>query len=262
MEQRYNTYVGNGIGVWTLYRKEVLRFVKVFSQTIIAPSVTTLLFLAIFTLALGSRSTAIDTIPFVEFLAPGLIMMAMVQNSFANTSSSLMIAKVQKNIVDILMPPLSASELTLGFALAAITRGLTVGLFVGLVMAFFVPLKILNFWVLLFYAINASMMLGLLGIIGGIWSIKFDHIAAFTNFFITPLSFLSGTFYSINRLPDFWQYVALANPFFYMIDGFRYGMIGYSDAPLWIGALVLMGTNIGLWLLSHWMFETGYRLKN
>ena len=168
----------NWIGLWTLYRREVWRFLKVFTQTLLAPMITTLLFLAVFALALGRISEVVGGVPFLEFLAPGLVMMAMAQNSFANTSSSILVAKVQGNIIDTLMPPFSAHELTLGFALGGTTRGVMVGLAVVAAMAFFVPLGVHSFGYVLYHAIAASLMLSLLGIIGGIWSEKFDHIAA------------------------------------------------------------------------------------
>ena len=251
----------NWRGLWTLYEKEVRRFLNVFTQTLLAPMVTTLLFLAIFTLALGRSVQQVAGVSYAEFLAPGLIMMAMVQNAFANTSSSIVIAKVQGNIVDMLMPPLSPTELTLGIAGGGLSRGLMVGLVVGLAMWVFVPVAIHDPVFVLFHAANASLMLALLGMVGGIWAEKFDHIAAVTNFVITPLSFLSGTFYSIERLPEDWHFIALFNPFFYMIDGFRYGFIGHADGSLTVGMMVVLGVNVGLWILTHRMLATGYRLK-
>lgn len=252
----------NWIGFRTLYEKEVRRFLKVGMQTLVAPIVTTGLFLAVFTLALGRAVETVGGVPFAQFLAPGLIMMAMLQNSFANTSSSIVIAKVQGNIVDILMPPLSAWELTLGYALAGMTRGLLIALVCGLGMWMFVEIRIHDWLFVIYHAAMASLMLSLIGIIGGIWSDKFDHIAAVTNFVITPLSFLSGTFYSIERLPESAHALALSNPFFYMIDGFRYGMTGHADGNLWIGAAILAGVNLLLCLLSWRMFATGYKLKS
>ena len=252
----------NWLGLWTLVIKEVRRFVKVFTQTVLAPVVTTLLFLAIFTLALGRSVTVVGGVPFAQFLAPGLVMMAMVQNAFANTSSSLLIAKVQGNIVDMLMPPLSAGELTLGYAAGGVIRGLVVGTTTALVMALFVPLHIHSWAFVLFHACAASLTLSLVGIIGGIWSEKFDHIAAVTNFVVTPLAFLSGTFYSVERLPPFWHTVAHLDPFFYMIDGFRYGFIGHADGSLTTGIIVMVVLNTGLWCVCHWMFASGYKLKD
>ena len=220
----------NWIGLKTLYLREVRRFIKVYTQTLVAPLITTMLFLAVFALALGGDHRVVAGMPFMTFLAPGLIMMAIAQNAFANTSSSLMIGKIQGNIVDSLMAPLNAHELTFGFAIV-------------------------------YHAVMGALMLSLLGLAGGIWADKFDHIAAVTNFVITPLSFLSGTFYSIERLPQGAQIAAHFNPFFYMIDGFRYGFIGHADGNLWIGVAVMAVINAGLWWLCTWMFRTGYKLK-
>ncbi len=251
----------NWLGLWTLYVREVRRFVKVATQTVLAPLVTTLLFLAIFSLALGRGGVIMGGVPFLVFLAPGLIMMAMVQNAFANTSSSLMIAKIQGNIVDVLMPPLSPGELTLGFAAGGVSRGLAVGLAVGICIWAIIPIRIHDPGFILFHAVAASLLLSLLGVLGGIWSEKFDHLAAVTNFVVTPFAFLSGTFYSVERLPDFWYAVAHLNPFFYMIDGFRYGFIGHADGSLAAGIAVLTASNLALAWLIHRLFALGYRLK-
>lgn len=251
----------NWLGFRTLLAKEVRRFLKVYFQTILAPVVTTLLFLAVFALALGRVAAAVHGVPFVEFLGPGLIMMAMVQNAFANTSSSLIIAKVQGNIVDMLMPPLSAAEQTFAIALGGVIRGVVVGLAVGLVMSLIVPTHIHSVFFIVFHAVMGSLMLSLLGMIGGIWADKFDHMAAVTNFIVTPLSFLSGTFYSIDRLPEGFHAFALGNPFFYMIDGFRYGFIGHADGSIWIGLMVVGVADVLLLALAWRMLATGYKLK-
>jgi ABC-2 type transport system permease protein len=251
----------NWTGLWTLYRKEVSRFLKVFTQTVAAPVVTTLLFYAIFSLALGGIVRMAGTVPFLEFLAPGLVMMSMVQNAFANTSSSVMISKIQGNIVDVLMPPLSPAELAVAYVGGGVTRGILVGVVTFTAIRVFVPVGIHAPLFILFHGIAASMLLSLLGVIGGIWSEKFDHIAAVTNFVVTPLAFLSGTFYTIDRLPESWQVVAHFNPFFYMIDGFRYGFIGQSDGTLDIGLAVMTGVNVALWLVVWRMLATGYKLK-
>jgi ABC-2 type transport system permease protein len=251
----------NWLGLWTLYIREVRRFWKVGMQTIAAPVVTTLLFLAIFLLALGGQQRTINGIPFLQFLAPGLIMMAMVQNAFANTTSSLMIAKVQGNIVDLLMPPLSPSELTWGMALGGVTRGLVVGLVVAAAMAVVVPIHLYSPGLALFHAFAASLLLSVLGIIGAIWADKFDHLAAVTNFVITPLSFLSGTFYSIEQLPPAWQTVALFNPFFYMIDGFRYAFIGRADGSILVGVVVMVALDAALLAVCHAIIARGWKLK-
>jgi ABC-2 type transport system permease protein len=251
----------NWIGISTLYHKEVWRFAKVATQTVIAPVITSLLFLAIFTLALGRSVERVGDVSFAEFLAPGLIMMSMVQNSFANTSSSFVISKVQGNIVDLLMPPLSPGEIVLGFALGGLTRGLVVGVAAVIGMSFFVPMHFHNPILILFHAVAASLLLAQLGILGGIWADKFDHIAAVTNFVITPFAFLSGAFYSVERLPDPWYSIAHLNPFFYMIDGFRYGFIGHADSSILAGVLLLIGANAFLlWLIWH-LLATGYKLR-
>ncbi len=251
----------NWIGLWTLYLREVRRFVKVYTQTLLAPVVTTLLFLAVFSLALGDVQRSVGGVPFLEFLAPGLIVMAIAQNAFANTSSSIMISKIQGNIIDTLMPPFTAHELTFGFAMGGATRGVCVGTVVALAMAFFVDLSIHHWGYILYHGFMAALMLSLLGTIGGIWSEKFDHIAAVTNFVITPLSFLSGTFYSIQRLPEAAQVAAHFNPFFYMIDGVRYGFTGHADGSLMAGLVVMAAVNAFLWGLCTWMFASGYKLK-
>ncbi|MBK19182.1 MAG: multidrug ABC transporter permease [Rhodospirillaceae bacterium] len=252
----------NWLGVWTHISKEIHRFLKVGLQTLAAPVVTTLLFLAIFTLALGRAVQVIGGVPFVEFLAPGLIIMAIIQNAYANTVSSVMISKIQGNIVDMLMPPLSPGEFITGFVLGGVARGVLVAICVGLAIWIFVPLKIHSIWLILFHAFAASSLLAMIGLLTGIIAEKFDHQASISNFIITPLSFLSGTFYSIERLPEFWQFVALANPFFYMIDGFRYGFIGHADASLMLGAAILLALNVVLWFVCYWAVATGYKLKS
>ena len=251
----------NWIGLRTLYVKEVRRFLKVYSQTILAPAVTTLIFMTIFALALGGAVRTIGDVPFMIFLAPGLVMMAIVQNSFANTSSTIMIGKVQGCIVDVLMPPLSPSELTLAFAMGGVSRGVLVAIVTATAMSVYVPLAIYDYAALIFYALAASMMLSLMGLIAGIWAEKFDSMAAVTNFMITPLAFLSGTFYSVERLPEPWFTVSQINPFFYMIDGFRYAFTGRADGSLLIGILILTISNALLWFTVRRMFVTGYKLK-
>lgn len=252
----------NWIGLWTLYTKEVHRFLKVFTQTVAAPVVTTFLFYAVFALALGGMVRTVGDMPFLVFLAPGLIMMSMVQNAFANTSSSLMISKYDGTIVDILMPPLTPAELACGKILGGVTRGLAVGLATGAVMAFFTNLGLHSLFYILAHAVLGSMLLSSLGLAGGIWAEKFDHIAAMTNFIITPMTFLSGTFYSIQSLPPRWHSLAMSNPFFYMIDGFRYGFTGHADGNLMTGLIVMVGCNIALWIACLAMLSSGYKIKN
>lgn len=252
----------NTSGLLTLMQKEISRFLSVYTQTLLAPMITTLLFYAIFALAFGRVTQIVNDVPYLQFLAPGLIMMTMVQNAFANTSSSIMISKIQGNIVDVLMTPLSAGELLTGYLVGGVVRGLLVGIAAGVAISLFVPISIHNILCVAGFAFLGTVMLSLLGIVGGIWSEKFDHIAAVTNFFVTPLTFLSGTFYSLDRLPPAWQDVAQYNPFFHMIDGFRYGFIGHADAPVTISALFLIIVNLLLAGLALWMFKTGYKLKS
>ncbi|HCV49551.1 MAG: multidrug ABC transporter permease [PS1 clade bacterium] len=251
----------NWVGLWTLYLREVRRFWKVVFQTVGAPVVTTLLFLAIFSLALGGLRPDIGGTPFTSYLAPGLVIMAMLQNAFANTSSSLLIGKVQGNVVDILMPPLSAGELTTAIALGGLTRGLVVGVFTFLGMTFFVDFTLSNIWAVLYFAVSGSLLMSFMGMLVGIWAEKFDHMQAITNFIITPLTFLSGTFYSVEQLPEPAQVFSSFNPFFYMIDGFRYGFIGQPEGNLVVGVLLLAALNIILWVSCYIMFDRGYRIK-
>ncbi|HCN31535.1 MAG TPA: multidrug ABC transporter permease [Rhodobiaceae bacterium] len=251
----------NWVGLWTLYLREVRRFWKVVFQTVGAPVVTTLLFLAIFSLALGGLRPDIGGTPFTSYLAPGLVIMAMLQNAFANTSSSLLIGKVQGNVVDILMPPLSAGELTTAIALGGLTRGLVVGVFTFLGMTFFVDFTLSNIWAVLYFAVSGSLLMSFMGMLVGIWAEKFDHMQAITNFIITPLTFLSGTFYSVDQLPEPAQVFSSFNPFFYMIDGFRYGFIGQPEGNLVVGVLLLAALNIILWVSCYIMFDRGYRIK-
>ncbi len=255
--------IGNAIGMMTLYKRETWRFLKVWKQTLVAPMITTTIFLAIFVLAMGGANhREVHGIPFITFITPGLIMMAMVQNAFANTSSSFLIAKMQGVIIDWLTPPLSATELTLGFMLGGITRGLMVGCTVALAMAFFTHLSVHSFTMLVFFSVAATTMLSLLGTITGIFGNTPDQVSAITNFIVTPLSFLSGTFYSVHDLPQFFLRISHLNPFFYMIDGFRYAMTGISDTDPMIGVYALTGVNIFLFLVAHRMFAKGWRLKS
>ncbi len=251
----------NWYGLWTLYRKEVRRFLKVPAQTVLAPTATALLMMAIFTLALGGALRTVGDVPFLEFLAPGLMMMTMIQSAFANTSSSIIISKIQGNIVDLLMTPLSPGEIALGLTLAGITRGLVAGAVLLAAVQPFVEVWPQHLGFVLFHAVAASMALSLLGLMTGIWAEKFDQMASATNFIITPLAFLSGTFYSIERLPEVLQAVSQFNPFFYMIDGLRYGFIGTADGSLAAGVAVMLGVNAALWLACHRMLATGYKLK-
>ena len=251
----------NWLGVYTLYAKEVQRYLKIAGQTVFAPMVTSLLFLAVFSLALGRSAQTIHGTPYLVYLAPGLIVMAVMQNSFANTSSSMIVSKIQGTIVDVLMPPLSAGELTFAFVVSGATRGLMVAISVLIGMILFVPLEFHDIGAIIFFTLAASLVMSLIGLIVGIWAEKFDNIAFITNFVIMPLSFLSGTFYSIDRLPELWQTFLHANPFFYMIDGLRYGFIGRSESSLWVGTIGLLTLIAVLWTACYLMFARGYKLK-
>ncbi len=263
MQQKQNLETTNWIGIQTLVKREVGRFINVYLQTIVAPVVTTVLFYIIFTLAFGTNAgRGIAGVPYMQFLVPGLIMMGMAQNAFANTSSSMIIGKMQGNIIDILMPPLSPSEILIGYVIGGVLRGVLIGTVSIIVLVPFVGLTISNPLPIIGFGILGAMMLALLGLVGGMWADKFDHIAAVTNFVVMPLTFLSGTFYTVERLSPFWQDVAHANPFFYMIDGFRSGFIGINDMPLMTGIFVLVGVNSVLWFAAHRMLTTGYKIKS
>ena len=251
----------NYLSIWTLFKKEVYRFLKVGIQTVIGPAISSLLFLAIFTLALGRSVNSINGVTLANFIAPGLIMMTMLQNSFANSASSIGQAKFQGNIVDILMAPLGDLELTIGYIGGSIARGLICGIVTALGIFLFLPLQIHSFSTLVFYSFMGCLMMGSLGTMVGIWADKWDQQQGITNFIVLPLTFLSGTFYSISRLPEFWQNFAKFNPFFYNIDGFRYSFIGKSDSSLIVGATSIIIINSLLIYCCYLMFRSGYKLK-
>ena len=250
-------------GLYTLYVKEVRRFFKVQLQTIWAPAVTTLMFLVIFTVALGRTGRMVMGVSFADFLAPGLIVMAMLQNAFANSSFSLLVGKIQGTIVDYLMPPLSVGELIAGLLGASITRAFLVGLAVWLAMLAWPGVEIMprHLWAILWFGLMGSMMLGLLGLLTSIWAEKFDHAAAVGNFVVAPLSLLSGTFYSVDALSPLFRAISHANPFFYVISGFRYGFLGEADSPVMFGALLLLGINAALGLLCYGLLKSGWKIK-
>jgi ABC-2 type transport system permease protein len=248
-------------GPWTLFKKELLRFWRVVYQTVAAPVMTALLYLMIFSHVLGSRIEVYPGVAYTVFLIPGLIMMSLLQNAFANTSSSLVQSKVMGNIIFVLLTPLSYLEFFLAFLAAAIIRGLVVGLGIYLVAIIFVDMPIIYPWWILTFAVLGSGLLGTFGIIAGIWSDKFDQMSAFQNFVIMPLSFLSGVFYSIHSLPPFWQKVSHLNPFFYMIDGFRYGFFGAGDISPYVSLVVVGGSFFVLSLITLGMLKSGYKLR-
>jgi ABC-2 type transport system permease protein len=251
-------------GLKTLYIKEVRRFFKVQMQTVWAPAITTLLYLAIFTIALGRGGRTILGVPFANFLAPGLIVMAMLQNAFANSSFSLLVGKIQGNIVDYLMPPLSTGELIAGLIGASVTRAFLVGIAVWLAMLLWpgVSVDIRRPELVLWFGLMGSLLLSFMGLLTSMWAEKFDHAAAVTNFVVTPLSLLSGTFYSVHQLAPKFQAVSHANPFFYVISGFRAGFLGVSDSPLIVGAVGLLVLNTALWAFCYSLLRSGWKIKN
>jgi ABC-2 type transport system permease protein len=253
----------NWAGLRTLYSKEVRRFFKVQLQTIWAPAITTLLFLVIFTVALGRGDRVVLGVPFNEFLAPGLIAMGMIQNAFANSSFSLLVGKIQGTIVDYLMPPLSSLEVLVAIAGGAVTRAVCVGLAVWAAMMLWgIDVRPTHIWAVIYFGLMGSAMLGLGGILTSIWAEKFDHAAAITNFVVQPLALLSGTFYTIERLDPIFQTISAFNPFFYVISGFRYGFIGQSDSNILAGALVLLAVNAFLCGLCYLLLERGWKVKS
>ncbi len=254
----------NWLGLWTLYVKEVRRFLKVLPQTVLAPVITTLLYMVVFKTAMGARQATGPDLPFEVFLAPGLIMMQVIQNAFMNTTSSLLQSKVQGSMVDFLMPPLSAGELTCAFVMGGVTRGVLVALAASaaLLLLPYKTLMLVHPWAVVFYVLGGSMLMSVLGVIGGIWAEKFDHMAVLVNFVVMPLSFLSGTFYPVDRLQGIWLALSHWNPFFFLIDGLRYGLTGHPATELARGIAVVIGLNAALWAACHVLLARGYRLKN
>jgi|TARA_B100001540_G_scaffold48250_1_gene43300 ABC-2 type transport system permease protein len=252
----------NWIGFWTLYQKEVLRFLIVWIQTIFSPLISSLLFLLVLSLAIGNERGDVLGVSFITFLAPGLIAMQVIQQAFSHSSSSFMIGKIQGNIVDILYAPLSAGEVITAITLASITRSIMIAFVSIVVFYFIIDFEIKNYITLITFTFLSSFILGALGIIAGLWAEKFDHMATITNFVIVPLSFLSGTFYSIDRLPDFLQSISKANPFFYMIDGFRYSFIGTSDGSIFVGLIYLFILSISIWFIAYLLYKKGYKIKS
>src|SRR6056297_4358376 len=251
----------NWLGLATLAEREVLRFLAVWTQTVLAPLVTSALFLLIFTIAIGPRRGEVMGVSFTTFIAPGILMMTVIQNAFANTSSSIVISKVQGNIVDTLMPPLSAGELVLGYMAGGVGRGVLVALAIS--AGLFAVLGIVPahpVWALIFVLLGATFM-SWVGIVAGIFANKFDQMAAITNFVVTPLAFLSGTFYSVEALPAGLYSITHFNPVFYLIDGVRFGVIGVSDSAPMLGLAVGVGSTLAITLLAWWMLARGYRLK-
>ena len=252
----------NWVGFKTLYLKEVLRFLVVWVQTLLSPLITSLLFLLVLSLAIGGERSQVLGVPFISFLAPGLIAMQVIQQAFSHSSSSIMIGKIQGNIVDILYAPLSPMEVTMATILAACTRSFMIAIISILIFYFIIDLKFFNLFYIFIFTFLGSFILGSIGFIAGLWAEKFDHMASVTNFLIVPLSFLSGTFYSIEKLPSILYNISKINPFFYMIDGFRYGFIGTSDGSIRFGLLYLIILSFLSWLVAYILFKKGYKIKS
>jgi ABC-2 type transport system permease protein len=248
-------------GTWTLLKKELLRFWRVVFQTVAAPVITGILYLLIFSHVLDSRTEVYEGVPYSAFLIPGLIMMSLLQNAFANSSSSLVQSKVMGNIVFILLTPLTYIQFFIAFLIASIVRGLFVGLAIYLLAIIYIDLPLMHPWFIVSFSILGGALLGTFGILAGIWADRFDQMAAFQNFVIMPLSFLSGVFYSIHSLPPVWQSISKFNPFFYMIDGFRYGFFGQSDISPYISMAIVLTFFIILASLSIRLLKTGYKLR-
>ncbi|HEY0586984.1 MAG TPA: ABC transporter permease [Pseudoduganella sp.] len=249
-------------GFRTLVYKETLRFYKVATQTIAAPILTAMLYLLIFGHVLSGRVEVYPGVTYTAFLIPGLVMMSVLQNAFANSSSSLIQSKITGNLVFVLLTPLSHWEIFSAYVLASMVRGITVGFGVFAITAWFAHLSFTApLWILVFALLGAAI-LGTMGLIAGIWAEKFDQLAAFQNFLIVPLTFLAGVFYSIHSLPPFWLAVSHANPFFYMIDGFRYGFFGQSDVNPWISVAIVSAFLVALALLAIKLLRSGYRLRH
>lgn len=267
---RRNFGAVNWMGLWTLYKKEVHRFWKILPQTLLAPMVSNLLYMIVFVFAFSANRTN-GTGDFVAFLAPGLIMLGILNNASANSSSSIMQGKMMGSINDVLMPPLSSTEIALGYIGGAVTRGIMVGLFTGVGLAVFVPLfnlsgtaplPIKHIWAILYFGLSASALMAMFGVMVGLWAEKFDQMAVVNNFIIMPLSFLSGTFYKISVLPELFQKLSLANPMFYMIDGFRYGFTGEHEGDLMTGVIMIAVINFILFLACLKILKSGWRLKS
>ena len=252
----------NWVGTYSLYKKEVLRFFIVSGQTIIGPILTSILFLIVISLAIGDERSDVLGVPYIEFLANGLIMMQVIQQSFSHSSSSIMMSKVMGTIVDIINSPLSAAEVTISLVLASITRGLSIAFISTFIFVIFLDLSIQNYFLWFLYLFLAGLFMGSAGVIAGLYADKFEQMASVTNFIIVPLSFLSGTFYSIEKLPDILKHLSFYNPFFHMIDGFRYSFIGQLDGSIKFGIFYLIIISLVTWYLAYLLFKKGYKIKS
>ncbi len=255
-------YAGvNWLGFWTLYMKEVRRFAKIPMQTVLAPVMMSLLYMLIFSVATNGARRPVGNIPYTEFVAPGLVMMTILNNAFANSSSSILQAKMMGLSSDFLTPPLSSIEQSGAFVLGAATRGIVVGLVTLATVWWFAHARLAHPWAAVLFMVGASMIMAELGVLAGLWSEKWDHMAMVQNFVVMPLTFLSGTFYTVRFMPEPLRTISHFNPFFYLIDGFRYGFIGVADGSVLIGSLMTVGFTVGLMVWCWWLFVKGYRLK-
>ena len=252
----------NWIGLYSLYCKETLRFLSVFGQTIVGPIITSILFLVVISLAIGNNRENVLGVEFIMFLSPGLIAMQVITQSFAHTSSSILMGKVMGNIVDMIGAPLSATEVITSIVFASVTRALIICSLSILIFWLIVDIRVQNFFVLTMYLILTSIILSCAGIIAGLWAEKFDHMATITNFLIVPLSFLSGTFYSVDNLPGILKSISYYNPFFHMIDGFRYAFILDMDGSIKFGIIYLLILSFLFWLTAYFLYKTGYKIKS
>ena len=252
----------NWIGFKSLWLKECSRFMTVWQQTLLSPLVSSLLFLSVLSLALGNNKGDVLGYSFISFLAPGLIAMSILTQSFSHSVSSLMIGKIQGNIVDMLYAPLSALEVSMAVILAALTRSFLIAIISIAVFSLIVEIPLNNIFYIFIFGFLSAFILGSLGFITGLWAEKFDHTATITNFVITPLSFLSGVFYSIDKLPEFFQIISHLNPFFYMIDGFRYGFLGRADGSISVGLIYLTILSFVIWYVAFYLYKKGYKIKS
>tara|TARA_B100000401_G_C52764440_1_gene699935 strand:- start:144 stop:956 length:813 start_codon:yes stop_codon:yes gene_type:complete len=252
----------NWVGTFSLLKKEILRFITVSGQTLAGPILTSILFLTVISLAIGEERPNVLGVPYIEFLASGLIMMQVIQQSFAHSSSSVMMGKMMGTLTDIIHSPLSALEVIIALTLASATRGLLIAFISTFIFIIFIDLNIQNYFLWFFYLFLGGIFMGSTGIIAGLYADKFDQMSTLTNFIIVPLSFLSGTFYSINKLPDFLKILSYYNPFFHMIDGFRYSFIGQLDGSIKFGILLLLIVSLISSFLAYYLFNKGYKIKS
>jgi len=259
VEKRFGV---NWVGFYSLYLKETLRFLSVFGQTIIGPIVTSILFLLVISLALGEDRPSVLGVSFIEFLAPGLIAMQLIQQAFSHSSSSLLMGKIMGNIVDLIGAPLSASEVTLAVILASVTRAFMISAISIILFSLMIEIEIKNYLIFFTYLFLSSFIMGAVGFIAGLWADKFDHMATATNFIIVPLSFLSGTFYTVERLPNFLKELSYYNPFFHMIDGFRFSFINNMDGSIKFGLIYLTILAILTWFIAYKLYKKGYKIKS